>query len=210
MSGINGLPGDGNDRWEQARRRARGLADYGLGQAVRTYYTIYFPVGLAALIVLGAVAAGLTFGDELGWPELIGFGFLLAGLGAMAGGLIYNSKRLSPAVEAGRVGVVLSLEDDEKKQIRRELLGKEPVLPEHLVVARGVAVQTRKVLALQLVTLPALPLAFIPQVFRADTFLWWLAALAIVFQTLAAVIAVRQFRQAGRFLAQTAGKANIR
>ena len=102
----------------------------------------------------------------------------------------------------------MSLRDDERKGIRRQVLGKEPLVPEHLAVARGFAVQTRKAMATQIVLLPMLPLVLIPQAFRTDTFIWWLTAIAMATQVLASISAVRQFLQAGRFLAATAGQVN--
>lgn len=129
--------------------------------------------------------------------------FIFAGLGMLFGGLIYNSKKVVPAAEYGRIGVVVSLQDDEKKHIRRQVLGKEPVVPEHVLVARGFAVQTRKALATQILTLPMLPLVLTPQAFGSDGFLLWLTALVYVVQILASVVAIGQFRQAGRFLEST-------
>lgn len=98
----------------------------------------------------------------------------------------------------------MSLNDDERKRVRRQVLGKEPVDPRPLPVVRGAAVQTRKALATQLTLLPMVPLALVPQFLRFDMFLWWLAALAVAVQCAAVVIAVRQFRAAGRLLADTA------
>jgi hypothetical protein len=199
---------DDDDRWENAARRAQGLTDNGLGHALRRYYTIYFPMGLVVLTTIGALVTDMVFGDEAEWPESLSGGIILAGIGALIGGLIYNARRITPVVAAGRAGVVMSLRDDERKQIRRQVLGKEQIVPEHLAVARGFAIQTRKALATQIVVLPMLPLVLIPQAFRMDTFIWWLTALAILTQVLASVIAVRQFLQAGRFLDTTAGQVN--
>jgi hypothetical protein len=196
------------DRWEDAVRRAQGLADNGAGQALRRYYTIYFPIGLVLLIAIGVVVTDTVFGNEVEWPESLSGGIILAGIGALIGGLIYNARRIAPAMEAGRIGVVMSLRDDERKLIRRQVLGKEPIVSEHLSVARGFAVQTRKGLATQIVLLPMLPLVLIPQALRMDTFIWWLTAIALVTQVLASVIAVHQFLQAGRFLDATAGRVN--
>src|SRR3954462_2156081 len=167
MGTLGGLfNGETEDRWEKADRRANGLADNGVGHALLRYYTIYFPIGLVALVAMGALITDMVFGNEVGWPESLSGGILLAGVGALVGGLIYNAKRIVPAVEAGRVGVVMSLQDDERKHIRRQILGKEPVVPEHVAVARGFAVQTRKALANQIVLLPMLPLVLILQALR--------------------------------------------
>lgn len=134
----------------------------------------------------------------------MGGGFVLASLGTFVGGLVYNGKRVRPAAEPGRIGVVMSLNDDEKKRVRHQVIGKEPVDPKHVNVVRGAAVQTRKALATQLALLPTVPLALVPQFLRFDMFLWWLAALAVAVQCAAVVIAVQQFRAAGRFLASAA------
>lgn len=46
MSGIDDLMAESNDRWAHAIRRAQGIEDNGLGDAVKTYFTRYFPAGL--------------------------------------------------------------------------------------------------------------------------------------------------------------------
>lgn len=203
MRASDAVFGASGDRWDKARRRSQGLADKGLGPALLIYYTVYFPIGFLVLMTLGALVATLAFGDEVGWPESLGGGFIFAGLGALVGGLIYNSKKVVPAAEYGQLSVVMSLHDDERKHIRRQVLGKELVVPEHAGVARGFAVQTRKALATQILFLPMLPLILTPQALRPDGFIWWLTALAYGLQILASIVAVRQFSLAGRFLEST-------
>lgn len=81
----------------------------------------------------------------------------------------------------GRIDVLLSLEDAERKDIRRQVLEKTPVDPEHLVISRAAAVQLRKNLATQLI---------------------WMAS-GVLVMVIGALFVVRDFRQAGRFLDRT-------
>lgn len=132
------------------------------------------------------------------------FGCFLAALGAAIGGLVYNAKKIAPAAELGRIDVLLSLEDEERKDIRRQIRGKTPVDPGHLVVSRAAAVQLRKNLTTQLIWMPVLPLAFIPQVIRGDGLSSWLMAVVVAAQIIATLFVAREFQNAGRFLARTA------
>jgi hypothetical protein len=43
MNGIDDLMAQSNDRWADAMRRAQGVEDNSLSEAVKTYYTRYFP-----------------------------------------------------------------------------------------------------------------------------------------------------------------------
>lgn len=205
MSGIDDLIPRSDDRWTTAKRRAQGIADLGLGGALKTYYTLYFPAGLIILVTAGTVGSMLAFGGgPADWPSYLQFGFFLAVLGAAIGGLIYNAKKIAPAAEMGRIDVLLSLDDEERKDIRRQVLGKTPVDPDHLVVSRAAAVQLRKNLATQLIWLPVLPLTFIPQVIRGAGFLSWLMAAGVAILVLGLMCVVRNFERAGRFLDRTA------
>lgn len=56
MSGLDDLISESNDRWAEAERRAKGVADHGLGEALKRYYTLYFPVGLVVLVGLGTLS----------------------------------------------------------------------------------------------------------------------------------------------------------
>jgi hypothetical protein len=100
--------------------------------------------------------------------------------------------------------VLLSLEDVERKDIRRQILGKAPADPDHLVVSRAAAVQLRKNLATQLIWIPVLPLIFIPQVLQGAGLVSWLMAAALAMWLIAGISAVRDFQRAGSFLARTA------
>lgn len=213
MSGIDDLMAESKDRWDHAARRAQGLADNGLGEAVKTYYTRYFPGGVVVLLVVGTLGGMLALGGALmEWASFLVFGFFLAVLGVLIGGLVYNAKKVVPAARTGRVDVLLSLESEERKQVRRQIAGKAAIDPEHLVVTRGAAVQLRKGLATQLLLLaPMFPLLFIPQAvgfaLRGDIVAAWVMAVGVVATGIGVVLFVRDFRRAGRFLAGTAEQA---
>lgn len=214
MGGIEGLMEESNERWAHAAKRAQGLSDDGLGEAVKTYYTRYFPAGLVILLSAGTVGGMLAFRAVPGdWASFLVFGFFLAILGVLIGGLVYNSKKVVPAARTGRVNVLLSLEGEERKQVRKEIAGKTELDPQHLVVSRGAAVQLRKGLATQLVIqAPFFPLVFTPQAvnfaLRGDTVAAWVMTVGVVAAVIAVVLLVRDFRRAGRFLARTADQVN--
>lgn len=172
MSGIDNLIPQSDEGWTTATRRAQGIADLGLGRALEMYYTRYLPAGVFFFVAPGAVLGILALGGATpDWPSLLVFGFIVAVLVAAVGGLLYNAKKVAPAAKTGRVDVLLSLEDEERKDIRRQFLGKRPVDPDHLVLSRAAAVQLRKNLATQLIWTPMLPLIFIPQLLRCRTLL---------------------------------------
>ena len=212
MSGLDDLLAQSNERWASAARRAQGLTDKGLGDAVRIYYTRFFPIGLLVLLLLGTLIGMFALGAEPAeWPRFLVFGCFLAALGAAVGGFVYNAKRVRPAADVGRIDVLLSLESHERKHVRRQILGKAPLEPEHLAVARGAAVQIRKGLATQLVLAPIYPLAFIPQavnfIGRGDTVIGWVMAVWMVALFIGAGLLVRDFRRAGEFLERTSDQA---
>jgi len=183
MSGIDDLMAESNDRWAHAIRRAQGIEDNGLGEAVKTYFTRYFPAGLFLVAVGTAVGILGLRGTLSDWLTFLAFGFLVAVLGVVVGGLVYNAKKVVPAAKSGKVNVLLSLESEEQKQVRRQIAGKAPIDSEHLSVTRAAAVQLRKGLATQLVLAPFFPLIFIPQAvnfaLRGDTLAAWLMALGV-------------------------------
>lgn len=83
MSGLDDLTSESNDRWAEGERRSLGIADYGLGEAVKRYYTLYFPVGLVVLVTVGTAAATLAFGERLeNWPGYLGGGLVWEPLSA--------------------------------------------------------------------------------------------------------------------------------
>ncbi len=212
MSGIDDLMAESNDRWANATRRAQGIEDNGLGEAVKTYFARYFPAGLFLVVVGTAVAILGLRGPLADWPTFLAFGFLVAVLGVVVGGLVFNSKKVAPAAKSGKVNVLLSLESGEQKQVRRQIAGRAPIDSEHLSVTRAAAVQLRKGLATQLVLAPFFPLTFIPQAvnfaLRGDTLAAGIMALGVGVTVIAFGLLVRDFRRAGRFLTRTAGQTS--
>lgn len=80
-------------------RRAQGIEDIGLGEAVKTYYPRYFPAGFL-ILVAATVGGALAFpGTPDKWPTFLAIGFLLGVLGALIGALVYNRRkwRLQPS-----------------------------------------------------------------------------------------------------------------
>ncbi len=206
MSGLDDLMGQSNDRCASAAREAQGIADNGMGGALKTYFVLYFPVGLVVLIAVGTLGGILSFGGGAEqWPSNLWFGCFLAAVGALVGGLVYSAKKIAPAAELGRIDLLISLENQERKRVRRQILGRASLEPEHLAVTRGAAVQVRKGLATQLLLAPFFPLAFIPQAVPGHSPFWWVMAILIAAQAGAGVLLVRDFRKAGRFLTRTAG-----
>jgi hypothetical protein len=109
MSGIEDLMAESNERWTAAMRRAEGVHDNGLGEALKTYYTRYFPLGLALSVSVGAAIGALIFPDTADHgPIPLALGISLAACTALIGGLIYNAKKVVPAVQSGRIDVLLS------------------------------------------------------------------------------------------------------
>ncbi len=205
MSGIEDLMPKSNHRWTDAERRAQGVEDLGLGGALKTYYTRYFPAGVIILVSAGTLLGNLVFGGgPSDWPSFLAVGFLVAALGAAIGGLIYNAKKIVPAAELGRIDVLLSLKNEDQQDIRRQILGKTPVDREHLVVSRAAAVQLRKNLATQLIWMSVLPLMFIPQVIRGAGFISWFMAVGVAVLVIGAMFVARDFQRTGSFLARTA------
>ena len=209
MGGIDDLMAESNDRWAAAMRRAQGVEGNGLGQAVKTYYTRYFPAGLFILVAAGTMGGILAFRATLAeWASFLVFGFLLAALGIVIGGLVYNAKKVVPAAKLGKIDVLLSLESEGKKQVRRQIAGKAPIDPEHLSVTRAAAVQLRKGLATQMLLQPMFPLVFIPQAInyalRGDSVFAWLMAITTGVVAIGVGFLARDFQRAGRFLRRTA------
>ncbi len=204
MSGIEDLMPKSNHRWTDAERRAQGVEDLGLGGALKTYYTRYFPAGVLVLVAAGTLLGNLVFGGgPSDWPSFLAVGFLVAALGAAIGGLTYNAKKIVPAAELGRIDVLLSLKNEDQQDIRRQILGKTPVDREHLVVSRAAAVQLRKNLATQLIWMSVLPLTFIPQVIRGAGFISWFMAVGVAVLVIGAMFVARDFQRTGSFLART-------
>jgi hypothetical protein len=206
MGGLDDLLAGSDDRWAIAERRAVGVADKGLAQTVKRYFTTYFFAGMVLLLAVGAGLGLLLFQGE--WATTRSYllaGTMLAYVGAIIGGIIYNAKAVGPAVEMGRINVLLSLEPDEQKQLRREILGQVPATSNHLAVKRAAAIQARKGLATQLVfIIPIVELQFPVQLLNSsNSTWWWLSVLIGTTVTVVIAVPVSQFRTLGRFLADT-------
>lgn len=205
MRGIDRLLAESNDRWSRAMRNASGVEDLGLGMAVKNYYTRYFPGGALVLLVSGTWVGSLVFDDARpSGASPLSVGFLVAGIGAVVGGFVYNSKKVAPAVRLNTVDALFPLDSEERKSIRRQIVGRAPVDVGHLPVVRAGAVQLRKSLATQLVLMPWYLFFIAFQISswtgRGDAFAWIMAGLALV-MVVALGFAVREFRQTTRFLA---------
>jgi len=206
---MTGSDSGANDRWAKVEMSANGVTDYGIAKAVRTYYVVYLPVGAVLLIAVGAFLSVLVFGlspDD--WPSYLGFGISIAAVGALVGGLIYARKRVNPLVRPKRQGALIWLDRSERKGVRDQIFGKVPPVSDHLSAVRGIAVQIRQGLALQLLMVPGYVLLCVNQMLLATSrtgflgFLWLWIPLAALFLTVF-IMVVWQFRRTGRFLAQT-------
>lgn len=193
-------------RWEDARRRAAGIEDRGLGPAIRRYYTRYLPAG-ALVIGAGVAVAGplASLAGPVDWELVVVLGVLCAVLAASVGGILYNRKWIATAVSPGRVDVMLSLTDEERKSVRRQIRGKESVDLTRLDVTRAVAVQLRRSLATQLMMFPVQALILLPQVIRFAGLVSGVSAVAFLLFLVAGGLFYRDFRRAGEFLARTQG-----
>ena len=206
MSGVDDLLKRDGKRWEAARRRATGVGDRGLGPAISRYYGLYLPAG-ALLIGVGVAVAELlvSLAGPVDWGLIVVLGVLCAVLAAGIGGLVYNSKRIATAASAGRVDVMLSLTDEERKSVRRQIRGKEPVDPAHVDVTRAVAVQLRRGLATQLMMFPVQALILLPQVVHFAGLVSGIFAVAFLLFLAAGGLFYRDFRRMGEFLVRTQG-----
>lgn len=209
MSGVDRPLAEANQRWLRAADRARDVEDLGLGPAVKVYYTRFFPVLAFVCLALGAGVGLLT--GEGGPPDLLlvlSMGCAFAMLGALVGGLVYNSKRIAPAVQLSSVDVLYVLTDAERKHINRQIAGRAALDHVHLPVVRAGAIQLRKGLATQLVVMPAYAFLIVGQTaslaIRED--LPWLPGAMLVVGGALAALLVRDFKRTGRMVALTAGK----
>lgn len=201
MAGLDDLKAESNDRWAKTERYARGYADNGVGEALRIYYTRYFPLGVFLLIALVITLGPFLFPDEpTDWLFAAQLGITVFGLLSLVGGLIYNAKRLRPRVELGsNLAITFPLEKEEQKYLRRAINGKEPVPDKHLQVARAVAVQTRKGLATALLVAPM----YSYTIGLALGQLNWFYLLLVALFAGTTIFQVRDFRREGRFLQAT-------
>lgn len=148
--------------WGQAVRIAGRLQDHGISAAVRRYYVTILP-----LVVLAFLAAGLLL--EMFVPTFsglyLGTSFGLAGVAVIISGLVYAVKKVNPLVTPDGPAVGYLINKEEAKRGIRQACGRLPAEGEELIVARGLAIQMRKILALQLLVGPGFVLMFIPQAF---------------------------------------------
>ncbi len=204
MAGLDDPTSEATERWAKAERYAHGFADNGMGEALRVYYTRYFPIGVIVYAAVLALVGPLFAGNEpTDWLFVAQLGISAFGLLAAIAGLICNAKRLKPRVELGKnLFITLSLEKDEQKYVRRVVNGKElaPQDPGRLTVARSFAVQTRKNLATNLLVVPVYSycLAYVIE----DLSIFWTVLFAVFVVT--TILLIREFRRAGRFLTATA------
>ena len=128
MAGLDDLRAEANERWAKAERYAQGFADNGMGEALRVYYTRYFPAGVIVYVGALALVGSLLSGDEpTDWRRVLQAGSFLFALLAAIAGLIYNSKRIKPRAELGRnLSITVALDGDEQKYVKRVINGKEP------------------------------------------------------------------------------------
>jgi hypothetical protein len=176
MAGVEDPKTAADTRWAKAGQYAQGYADNGMGEALRVYYTRYLPLGALAIVLLLALLGPIVIPDGPEQvPTLVQAGWFIFAITALAGGLVYNAKRLKPRVKLGsNVAITFPLEKDEQKALMRGINGKEPVPANHLSVARAAG--------------------------HLDwVYLAFFAAFAVL-----AVLQVRSFRRQGRFLAATA------
>lgn len=204
MSGLDDLMADSDDRWAKAERYARGYADHGMGEALRIYYTRYFPLGVAVYAGVLILVGPLIFREKpTDWQLIAQGGVSSFALLAAVAGLVYNAKRLRPQVSlASDLAIVFPLDKQEQKYVKRVVNGKEPVPedPAHLLVARSVAVQTRKNLATQLLIFPVYSYCLV--YLLGDLYVFWVI-LTILF-AVAVILLIREFRRTGHFLTSTA------
>ncbi len=158
MAELNARTAGADARWAKAGRYAQGFADNGIGEALRVYYTRYFPAGVVLYIGALALIVPLLSGNEpTDWGSVLQFGSFLFALLAAVAGLTYNAKRIKPRAELGKnLSITIGLEVDEQKYVKRVISGKElpPQDPVRLMVARSVAVQARKTNATNLLVVP--------------------------------------------------------
>jgi hypothetical protein len=197
------------ERRAKSAARAAGLADLGVGAAVKRYFLVNFPLSLLAGLGAGFTAAFFWRGtDEDFLRSGVPLGLQLAGLGILVGGWVYGSRKVSANVQPRRIGVTVGLTPDEAKRVRRQVLAREPVGPDDMAVLRGAAVQMREGLARQLLPAPGFLLLFGGQALaRGAASVFDVVMLAA---TLALVVlwgfVARDFRQAGVFLSSTAAR----
>ncbi|RJU02021.1 hypothetical protein D6T65_05225 [Arthrobacter frigidicola] len=168
-----------------------------MGEAVRIYYTRYFPALALLLLALGTGGSYLLWRGQVSWLEHLRIGVLLMATGCMIGGLVYNAKRLKPRVDLGTADAMIALNRADHASVRRQITGKEPADLEHLTVVRAAAVQVRKQTATNLLITPS----FLSLLSTTDQ--WWFMAIGGTLLLTTLFLTVREFRRQGRFLQET-------
>jgi hypothetical protein len=132
----------------------------------------------------------------------------VAAVGVLAGGLVYAQKRVKPLVRPQRQSALIWLDRPERKVVRDQIFGKVPPADNHLPALRGIAVQIRQGLAMQLLLAPGYLLLCANQMLLAISrkgflgFLWVWIPLALLFLSIFATV-LWQFSRTEQFLAQT-------
>lgn len=197
-----------NDRseraWAKATQLAEGVEDHGVGSALRRYFTRWWPV--VALVSFGGGFFSIRLLEDGSAGPLVAIqsGFLVAALASMISGYVYWWRRIRPLVQPQRMPITSWLGTSDAKWVLDQILGRRPVMPEHLPVLRGAAAQLRAGMSLTLSTTvsslfmaAAFAVGFPGPVMRT---IW-----AVLFLVNACLLAysVRRFRSAGRFLDAT-------
>lgn len=197
-----------NDRseraWAKAAQLAEGVEDLGVGAAVLRYFTRWWPA--VAIVSFGAGFFGIRLlnGGSADPLPAIQSGFLVSSLATMVSGYVYWWRTIRPLVQPQRMPISPWLETSDAKWVVDQILGRRPVMPEHLPVLRGVAAQFRIGTSLTLSTTAsslflaaAFAVGFPGPVMRT---IW-----ALLFLVNAGLLAhtIRMFRNSGRFLHST-------
>lgn len=193
-------------RWARAHKKAATVADRGFDEPLRTYLRWYLPAGTLLLVCLGYILSNLLL--DFAWNTDFAIAMLLALFGTCVGGYAYANRRLKPRVTLARSTPLYGLEEGEQKSIRRQMLGKEPPVPEQLAVVRGVAIEQRYTLAKQfMVLLPFQVLLCTAQIVnfsaRQGSVALWLYALWLFMCLWLIAYGAWQYRQMGAFLDDT-------
>lgn len=192
---------DRSTKWARAERAALGLADGGVGVAVRRYYTTVTPVILLIGVAV-AVIVVLVFDEPVAWTTTASGALQVSGILTLVYGFVYASKKVNPLVTPDRASVNILLHKDDSRSIRKQINGAAPVQDDQVVVARGVAIQMLQGLALQLSIANGQLMIFAGGIYLGSTFRLFWALLALVSACLL-VVMIWHFRKTQRFLKDT-------
>lgn len=192
--------------WARAERAAQGITDGGVDAAVRCFYTRVIPVILLIGAAINAIVIFIL--DEPVSLTIAVFGTLaISAMITMIYSFVYVSKKVNPLVTPDRASVLMLLNMEDSKRIRRQITGAAPVEPDELVVSRGAAVQMLKSAGSQLLTTAGQFMFFAGATLYYDApyqFFWLLLTLA---PAIALTMMFRHFRKILRFLKETEPKA---